>query len=367
MLLVSQSTVAPQWARPMVESKHSLTRRCHLVGLFLSVLFSAGYSRGVAAEPPERFRFQQVHMGVDFTLIFYAADQDTANLAATAAFKRIAELNATLSDYDPDSELSKLSRTSGTGRQIPVSDDLWRVLVAAEHLSVRTDGAFDVTVGPLARLWRRARRQHELPSKKRIAEALTAVGHQHITFDPACQTVALVREKMRLDLGAIAKGYAADEALLVLRACGCPLAMVDGSGDLAIGDPPPEAQGWKIAIAARDESSGQPKRALSLSNCGVATSGDVYQFVEIDGQRYSHIVDPKTGRGLTTPSTVTVVAPDGMTADSLASAVSVLGPEKGLQLIKETDHAEAIIFVKRDDELQRYQSPGIANLLQAIP
>ena len=345
-------------------SEKSRTRWYFLVGLISNVLLGMGGFSGHAAEPAERFQFQQVHMGVDFTLVFYAEDQLAANRAADAAFKRIAELNAKLSDYDNQSELSKLSRTSGSGREVPVSDDLWRVLVAAEKLSTRTEGAFDVTVGPLARLWRRARRQHELPSTKRIANALRSVGHQYIAFNPATKSIALARENMRLDLGAIAKGFAADEALGVLREWDCPHAMVDGSGDLAIGDPPPGADGWKIAIATRDEAADHPNPTLSLSNCGVATSGDVYQFIEIDGHRYSHIVDPKTGLGLTTPCTVTIVAADGMEADSLASAVSVLGPVRGLRLIEEIDHAEAIIVIQQDGVMRHYKSSGLASLLR---
>lgn len=302
-------------------------------------------------------------MGVDFTLTFYAPDKRTANQAANAAFARIAELNAKLSDYDPQSELSRLSRTSGSGQAIPLSDELWRVLVRAESLSAQTAGTFDVTVGPLVRLWRRARRQHELPSKERIAQALAAVGHEHIAFDPKAQAVVLARDSMRLDLGAIAKGFATDEALRVLQDAGCPKAMVDGSGDLSLGDPPPGACGWKIAIAERDSQPQQTRFMLVLSNCGVATSGDVYQYVEIDGVRYSHIVDPKTGLGLTTPSSVTVVAADGMTADSLASAVSVLGPKRGIELIEETSGAETIVIVLQDGELNHHYSSGMTALL----
>ncbi len=302
-------------------------------------------------------------MGVDFTLTFYAPGQRAANQAANAAFARIEELNAKLSDYDPQSELSRLSRTSGSGQAIPLSDELWRVLVRAESLSAQTAGTFDVTVGPLVRLWRRARRQNELPSEERIAQALAAVGHEHIGFDPKAQSVVLARDSMRLDLGAIAKGFASDEALRVLQDAGCPKAMVDGSGDLSLGDPPPGACGWKIAIAERDAQQQQTRLMLMLSNCGVATSGDVYQYVEIDGVRYSHIVDPKTGLGLTTPSSVTVVAADGMTADSLASAVSVLGPKSGIELIEETSGAEAIVIVLQDAELNRHYSSGISGLL----
>lgn len=351
-------------AKRAIVSEQSRPRPQLVVGLVLALLLSTTVSHGWADEPSERFEYQQVHMGVDFTLIFYAPDQAAANQASKAAFQRIADLNAKLSDYDPESELSKLSQSSGSGTEVTVSDDLWRVLVSGEQLSARTEGAFDVTVGPLVRLWRRARRQHELPSQQRIAEALDGVGHQHIRFQPEEQAVMLARPGMRLDLGAIAKGYATDEALLVLREAGCPRAMIDGSGDLALGDPPPNTKGWKIAIAGRSESSRQPTVSLTLANCGVATSGDVYQFVQIDGRRYSHIVDPQTGLGLTTPSTVTVVAPTGIMADSLASAVSVLGPEAGLQLIEATDDCETLIIVQEGDALQRYESRGMTELLQ---
>lgn len=354
-------------AKRAVAGEQSRPRPWGLVGVVLVLLVSGMVSQGVAGETLERFQFQQVHMGVDFTLIFYADGQPAANQASEAAFQRIADLNAKLSDYDPESELSKLSKSSGSDAAVAVSDDLWRVLWAAEELSQRTEGAFDVTVGPIVRLWRRARRQHELPSTDRIADAQKAVGHQNIEFLPEQQAILLARPAMRVDLGAIAKGYATDEALRVLRESGCPRAMVDGSGDLALGDPPPNAKGWKIAIAARSEPSGQPGLTLMLSNCGVATSGDVYQFVEIDGRRYSHIVDPATGLGLTTPSTVTVVAPDGMTADSLASAVSVLGPESGVQLIEDSSGCEALIVVEQNEVLKQFKSSGMDELLQVRP
>jgi thiamine biosynthesis lipoprotein len=178
---------------------------------------------------------------------------------------------------------------------------------------------------------------------------------------------------MRLDLGGIAKGYAADQALAVLRDRGIPRALVDAGGDLAIGDPPPDARGWRIAVATPHSTSSPPSSptpppedgagtygaestVLLLSNCGVATSGDAYQFVEFEGRRYSHIVDPRTGMGVVGASSVTVVAPDGMTADALASAVSVLGPEEGIALIDRTPGAAALVVVLEDAKERQFQS-----------
>jgi FAD:protein FMN transferase len=161
---------------------------------------------------------------------------------------------------------------------------------------------------------------------------------------------------MRLDLGGIAMGYAADEAFKILKRHGITRAMVDASGDIVCGDAPPNVQGWRIGIAPLTESKGPPSRYLWLANGALTTSGDAFQWVEIDGTRYSHIVDPKTGRGLTTRSSVTVTAADCITADSLATAVSVLGPRKGLELIARTPGTAALVVVREEDETKTYSS-----------
>ena len=149
---------------------------------------------------------------------------------------------------------------------------------------------------------------------------------------------------MRLDFGGIAKGYAADEALAVLRQHGIRSALVAAAGDIAVADPPPGQAGWRVEVGAIDVTHAPPPRTLWLRRSAVATSGDVFQRLEIGGRRYSHILDPRTGIGLTDHSLVTVVARDATTADSLATAVSVLGPEAGLRLIERTAGASALIL-----------------------
>ena len=315
---------------------------------------------GVIAAPPPaaqltRYEAAERHMGVDFEIVLYAPDEPTADHAFRSAFVRIEQLDGILSDYDSASELSRLNRTAPSDVPVKVSDDLWTVLSRAQQLSRQTEGAFDVTAGPLTKLWRRARRQKVLPAADKLAEAFHAVGHMHLRLDAQQRTVQLLRPQMRLDLGGIGKGYAADAALAGLRGRGIARAMVDGSGDLAIGDPPPGERGWKIGIARLDADA-VPDRILRLANVGVATSGDAWQYVEIDGRRYSHIVDPRTGLGLTGRSSVTIVAPDCITADSLASAASVLGPQAGLRLVEETCGAAALILYARDGKLNACQS-----------
>ncbi|MBL8794419.1 MAG: FAD:protein FMN transferase [Planctomycetia bacterium] len=302
-----------------------------------------------AAEPAlQRFTFSEPHMGTRFKIVLYAPDEATANAAAKAAFQRIADLDATMSDYRVSSELMQLCRKAG-GEPVTVSDDLYRVLAKAQEFSKLSDGAFDVTISPLVRLWRLARRTQQLPNAEDLAKAKALVGYQHMKLDAAARTVHLLKTGMLLDLGGIAKGYAADAALAVLKKHGITRALVAAGGDIAVSGPPPDAGGWKIGIQPLEGSDAEPSRYLLLKDAAVSTSGDAEQFVVIDGKRYSHIVDPKTGLGLLGRMSVTVVAPNGLTADALAKIPSVLGAERGLALVEQIDGVAAL-FVKKTDK-----------------
>ncbi len=290
-----------------------------------------------------RFAFAEPHMGTEFRIVLYAPDAETAQSAARAAFERVAELNTILSDYDPDSELMRLCEAE-VSRPIQVSPELFFILERSGSLYERTDGAFDPTVGPIVRLWRRARRMHKMPPSDRLAEALERVGFDQLALDPEARTVRLSRPGIRLDAGGIAKGYASDEAVRILREQSCPRCLVAGSGDIVAGDPPPGRDGWVIGIGPLADPNAPPSRFLSLANSAVSTSGDANQYVEFDGVRYSHIVDPATGLGLTERISATVVAPNGTTADSLATALCVLGVEKGLELIEQTSGCAALVI-----------------------
>ncbi len=295
-------------------------------------------------------------MGVQWRLVLYATDKAIANNAAENAFSRVKELNKILSDYDPESQLNKLCRLSGPGNPIPVSPALFSVLKKSQALSQETKGAFDVTISPVVRLWRRARRKKEMPTSQRMKVARSKVGYELMKLSSQNQTVELLKPEMRLDLGGIAKGYAADIALEVLKKNGVSRAMVDASGDIVLGDPPPNTCGWKIGIASSDAPNAKLDRFLFLHNMAVATSGDALQHVVINGTRYSHIVDPRTGLGLTDQSRVTVIAADGATADSLASAISVLGPKQGIKLLDQKPSTACLILTHEKGKLISYQS-----------
>jgi thiamine biosynthesis lipoprotein len=278
-------------------------------------------------------------MGTLVSIKLYAAGSEQAKTAFRAAFARIAELDAALSDYQPESELNRVCRTA-VGTPVTVSNDLIRVLAASQKLAEETGGAFDITLGPVIRLWRQARRDRRLPGAAALHAAAAHCGYRKLRLDAARQTVMLDEPGMQLDLGGIAKGYAADAALAVLAGMGIRRALVAASGDLAFGDPPPGQHGWKIGFDS-------PACVRYLSNAAVSTSGDEEQHLDIGGQRYSHIIDPATSMGLTSPITVNIVARRGVDADALATAVSVLGAERGLAFVEARPGVAARIVTDR--------------------
>jgi thiamine biosynthesis lipoprotein len=294
----------------------------------------------------ERYSYEEPHMGTRFGLLFYAPDEATANKASEAAFARVAELNRTMSDYLATSELMRLCAKAG-GPAVKVSDDLFLVLKRARELSKQSDGAFDVTVGPVVRLWRLARKTRRLPDAEKLKAARALVGWKMVELDEKKQTVKLKKAEMQLDLGGIAKGYTADEVLKVLKKHGITRALVSAGGDLTAGDAPPGAKGWVVSIEAIDKDKEGP-RHLTLANAAVSTSGDASQYANIDGVRYSHIVDPRTGLGLVGRMSATVVAKDGITADSLTKVVAILGPEKGFKIVEGVKGASARYVLKTD-------------------
>ncbi len=280
---------------------------------------------GVLAEASKRrWVFERAEMGVPFrvTVDEPGADPERVRVAAEAALDRVRALNAIFSDYEDDSEAMRLCRESGTGRRVAVSAEMAELLGFALDVAEETGGAFDVTVGPVVLLWRRARRQRVLPEGWRIERAMEAVGWGGVELDRGRRVVELKRKGMRLDFGGVAKGYAAREALKVLVERGFRSCMVAGSGDMAMGVAPQGAEGWKIRIAALEGASGEGE-VVTLAERGIATSGDVNQFVELDGVRYSHVVDCRTGWALTRRVMATVVASDAMRADAYSKPAGI--------------------------------------------
>ena len=304
-------------------------------------------------------------MGTLFTITLYARDKTNAQIAARAAFQRISDLDDLMSDYQADSELMRLcDQPSCT--PVQVSADLFQVLEKAQHFSRLSEGAFDVTVGPYVRLWRFARKKKILPTTGELRSAADSVGFEKLRLDGKKRTATLLVPGMRLDLGGIAKGYAADQALKSLQEQGIRRALVAASGDIAFGDPPPGQPGWSAGITTIDERSNRASRSIFLSHAGISTSGDTEQFVEIDSVRYSHIVDPHSGMGLTNRIQATVVARDATTTDALATALCVLGVKRSLALVDSIPDAAALILTREGEQIRAFPSRRFGAFTEAL-
>ena len=281
-----------------------------------------------------QFQAVEAHMGTLMRITLYAPNRQSAASAFRAAFDRIHQLDQILSDYKSDSELNTICRTA-VGHNVRISDDLFRVLVASQQLAEDSAGAFDITQGPLIRLWRTAREQHRLPEREALEEAGARGGYRKLHLGSSDRSVMLDQSGMQLDVGGIGKGYAADEALAILTRLGIHSALVAASGDLAFSNAPPGARGWKIGLPAAE--------VLELNNAAVSTSGDTEQHVQINGKRYSHLIDPVTKRALTNGVTVTVIAPRCIDSDGLSTTLSILGAESRPQLLKNYPGVQARI------------------------
>jgi thiamine biosynthesis lipoprotein len=284
------------------------------------------------------FEAVEPHMGTLVSIKLYAPEETQARAAFRAAFDRIAQIDAALSDYLPDSELNRICREA-VGRPIEVSEDLFEVAVAAQQLARETDGAFDITSGALTHLWREARKRQRLPDANAVETARLRCGYRKLHVDATRHTLELNSPDMQLDVGGIAKGYAADQALAVLSKLGIHSALVAASGDLAFSGAPPGERSWRIGVDTLDHP-------LLLTYAAVSTSGSSEQHLDAAGKRYSHIIDPKTGTGLTSDISVTVVARHGIDADAAATAVSVLGRDRGLAFIRRRPDLTALIATK---------------------
>ena len=290
----------------------------------------------------ERYQYTQLHLGVQVRIVLYAEKEEIANKAARDAFQRIAALEDVFSHYRAHSELSQLAQ-SAYQSPIRVSNELFVVFDAALHLSRQTGGAFDITIGPFMAAWRDSRKTLQLPSESTLQALRSRSGWERIELDPENRQIRLLKPEMQLDMGGIAKGYILDEAGLVLKERGVSRFLIEAGGDIVVGEAPPASEGWVINIPGAPADSEIALRAGALTNAAIATSGDTEQYVDIDGTRYAHVIDPRTGLGSTQRVMATVIANDGLTADSYATTLAVLGHAGRDILIVDTEHVLAFI------------------------
>jgi len=294
-----------------------------------------------------RYQFDQPHMGTVFRIILYAENEDEAEELATMAFDRVNQLDEMLSDYLPHSELNRLSANAGKCKWVSVSPELWEVLRVSQEIADLTEGAFDVSIGPLSKLWRKAFRHFSFPGVDEIARAKEKVNYQNIRLKVRSKKVKLKKTGMQLDLGGIAKGYALDEAMRILKDNGIQHALVDGGGDILVSKAPPGRDNWKIAYNKFDDNGELKSDSLFLENAAVATSGGTFRFLEWEGKCYSHIIHPGTGLGISEERLVTVIGPSGILADALASAFSVIDEKDRKRISGAFPEFEIQVFNKR--------------------
>ncbi|CAN5396732.1 FAD:protein FMN transferase [soil metagenome] len=280
-----------------------------------------------------KFSFTQPKMGSPFHIVMYAEDSLQAAKAAASAFLLVDTLNEIFSDYLPESELNRLCKTAGSGVWVNVSEPLFDILKKSVDAGKKSNGTFDITISPLVRLWRKARAGEILPSQTAIDSAMNKTGIYLIMLDKKSTSVRLAKKGMQLDLGGIAKGEVAQRVCDRLVSLGFPYVLADAGGDLVAGDVPKGVNGWHVGINQPGSEEIMNQRLL-VKNKAVATSGDLYQFVEIDGKRYSHVIDPSTGIALTSSRNVTVIAPYGYQADWLTKACSILPIKKALKMAR---------------------------------
>ena len=263
-------------------------------------------------------------MGATFSVVLYGSDRLQMGKAADAAFDEVHRLDRLLSNYKPDSEWSEVNRTAGV-RPVKLSAELFQLLSDCLTYSRETDGAFDITVGPLMKVWGFYKGEGALPRPADVTDALTRVGHRHVRLDAAGQTIQFDRAGVELDPGGIGKGYAVDRMVEVLRRSGIQIALVSaGSSIYGLGAPPDEPTGWRITIRAPDDPN-KSAAEVFLRDMSLSTSGSYEKFFWADGRSYAHIIDPRTGYPTRGTASVSVMAPRTIDSEAWAKPFFING------------------------------------------
>ncbi|HZQ92433.1 MAG TPA: FAD:protein FMN transferase [Terriglobales bacterium] len=295
------------------------------------------------AQQPRLFTDSRPAMGTIFTIHLYAPDARQASAHFDAAFDEVERIEEALSNYRPSSELSRINRDAAVV-SVTTDPEVFALLQRSLDFSRRSDGAFDITVGPLMRAWGFFRGQGSYPSAEALAAARSKVGWQLVALDPAARTVRFARRGVELDPGGIGKGYAVDRAAALLRESGVTAALIDAGGSTlyAIGTPPGKA-GWLVHISQPERREAVVSDVL-LRDESLSTSGNYEKFFRLGGRMYCHIMDPRTGEPVQGMMQTTVIAPSATDSDALSTATFVMGRERGAALLKTIPGARALFI-----------------------
>jgi thiamine biosynthesis lipoprotein len=317
--------------------------------IFFLILFPI-----TASAQLKRFEFPQIKMGSSFNIIFYHPDSTEANLIAKECYALVDSFNNIFSDYSTTSEVGRLATYSSLN-EIKISNELFWMIVVSKHAWKRSHKTFDITIGALTQLWRKAKTENRFPSNEEIKQAKDLTGFKNIRYHVFTKTISFKKPGIKLDFGGIVPGYVAQKIIDLLKTKNINSALVDASGDIVASDPPPGKKGWSIAINLPESENEVWDKKLELNNLAVSTSGDVYRYTIHDEKKYSHIIDPRTGYGITSQRNVTVINRSGADADWLAKACSILPVKKALRLAKK-EHAAVLIATLKDEKIVIYKT-----------
>ena len=325
---------------------------------FLFLLFIAFFHFSSANGQYKKYTYYADKMGSPLKLIIGAKKEHIDSVQSTQlaqeTLRFIDSLNHILSDYDSLSELSLINQQAGNGFQ-PISPLLEEILLIAQNAYYQTKGAYNIAIGPLSLLWRNARQEKVFPSKAQIIEAQKLIAFDQIIIDSIKHQIHIPNKAMRLDLGSLGKGFVAQKAINFLQNKGVQYAMIDAGGKIVTLAPVNEY--WQIGINRLREKNKTIATSIRLSNQAVSTSGDAFQFYMYNGHRYSHIINPLSGYGIEIPKNVTVIASNGVTADWLSTACSLLTVKESIQLVAKYN-AQILIAIQKGKTIQYFKSKG---------
>lgn len=310
-----------------------------LFGCFVLIIIKNRFSKGKNTVYSE----SRPLMGTIATITVYGIEEKKAKEVIDSAFKAMEKIEKLCSRFLPESDVSRINKSSGI-LPVPVSDETFEIVEKSIFYSKLTDGAFDITIAPIVELWQIGKKSQRIPSDSEIADTLNLVSYKEVLLNPQRKTIFLKKKGMKIDLGGVAKGYANDQAISTLKKFGVKQALIDFGGQISVLGKPHNKKNWRIGIQHPRELN-RTIAAIEIKSGSVATSGDYMRyFTGADGIRYHHIFDPKTGKPAKSGcSSVTVVAPDGITADILSTSIFVLGPNKGLALVEKLPNVECLI------------------------
>lgn len=322
--------------------------------LLIALLFYAGQRKRL-------FRECRTSLYTLVTISVVSHSETKARKAMDAAYNELERVGRLLNFYAPDSELSRINRNAGVA-PVKVSAETLDVIQKAVHAAEATEGGFDVTVGPLVRLW--DFKQKKVPARESIDAAMDLVGYRHIVVDPGASTVYLDKKGVQIDLGGIIKGYAADRAAVVLRENGIEDGIIAVAGDIRLFGRQPDGRPWNIGIqhprSADDETA--LLATLHLDGGAISTSGDYQRYFFANGVRYHHLLNPKTGYPQDLCRSVTVIAPSAAATDAFATGIFVMGPQKGIATLERLGMDGVIV----DKDGQVLMTKGIRNKVKLV-